>query len=70
MKIAKLNVNTNNNNYPIVIGKNILKNFRKILKENSIIFDKCLIVIDKKAPKKNYKKYFSFTLSKKNNLFI
>ena len=65
MKIAKLNVNTNNNNYPIVIGKNILKNFRKILKENSIIFDKCLIVIDKKAPKKIIKNIFLSLYQKK-----
>ena len=52
MNLIKLQVKTGNQKYPIVIGNNILNKFKTILKENSINFNQCLIVIDKNVPKK------------------
>ena len=48
----KLIVNTKTDKYPILIGSGLLQNFTKIIKENSINFQKCLIVVDKNIPKK------------------
>tara|TARA_X000000368_G_scaffold181122_1_gene142995 strand:+ start:41 stop:1147 length:1107 start_codon:yes stop_codon:yes gene_type:complete len=52
MKLTKLNIITKTEKYPIIIGSNLTSNVSKIFKSNSIDFDKCLIVIDKKIPKK------------------
>ena len=52
MKLVKLQINTHNQKYPIFIGKNISDNFNKLLKESSINFNQCLIVIDNNVPKK------------------
>ena len=54
MRLIKLKVNTGTAIYPIIIGSNIISKFSKILHENSIKFEKCLLVIDKKVPKKIY----------------
>ena len=51
MNLIKLQVKTGNQKYPIIIGNNILNKF-KILKENLINFNQCLIVADKNVPKK------------------
>ena len=48
----KLIVNTKTDKYPILIGSGLLQNFTKIIKENSINFQKCLMVVDKNIPKK------------------
>ena len=53
MKQFKLIVNTNTERYPILIGYNLISNLSKILKNNSIEFRQCLLVIDKNVPKKN-----------------
>ena len=53
MKKIKLVIRTNSKNYPIIIGSNILKNISSIMRLNNINFNKCLIVADKKVPKKN-----------------
>ena len=53
MKNIKLVVKTKLKNYPIMIGSNILKNISNILKSNNISFNKCLIIVDKRVPKKN-----------------
>ena len=53
MKKIKLVIRTNSKNYPIIIGSNILKNISSIMRSNNINFNKCLIVADKKVPKKN-----------------
>ena len=50
---TKLLIKTKSKNYPIFIGKNILKKIKNIFKSNNINFNKCLIVVDKKVPKKN-----------------
>ncbi len=52
MKPIKLNVKTKSQNYPIIIGSKILKNLALYLKNNSINFNQCLLIIDKKVPSK------------------
>ena len=52
MKQTKLNIITKTEKYPIIIGSNLTSNVSKIFKSNSINFNKCFIVIDKKIPKK------------------
>ena len=53
MKQTKLNIVTKTEKYPIIIGSNLTSSISKIFKSNSIDFDKCLIVVDKKCSKKN-----------------
>ena len=53
MKPIKLKINTRTQQYPIIIGSNLMKNLSKIFKSNSINFKKCLIIIDKNIPKTN-----------------
>lgn len=50
--MQKLIVNTKSEKYPILIGTNLLSNFSKIVNKYSIIFQKCLIILDKKVPNK------------------
>ena len=52
MKPIKLIVNTNSQKYPILIGSNLMPKMSVILKDNSIEFKKCLMVIDKNVPKR------------------
>ena len=52
MSLIKLYVKTGSQKYPILIGNNILKKFKEILKENLINFNQCLIIVDKNVPKK------------------
>ena len=52
MKQTRLNIVTKTEKYPIIIGSNLTSSVSKILKLNSIDFEKCLIVIDKNIPKK------------------
>ena len=51
MSLIKLKVNTNSLKYSIIIGNNILKKINKFLKESSIDFDQCLLVVDRNVPK-------------------
>ena len=55
MSQSKIKVKTKTQSYNIIIGNNLIKNLSKILKDNSMNFKKCLLVIDKKVPKKNLK---------------
>ena len=52
MKTIRLNVNTKTENYSIIIGSNISKDMSFYLNTNSIFSEKCLLIIDKKVPKK------------------
>ena len=52
MKQTRLNIITKTEKYPIIIGSKLTSRVSKILKSNSINFDKCLIVVDKNVPKK------------------
>ena len=51
MKTNKLIIKIDKINYPIFIGTNLVSNLSKILIKNSIKFEKCLLIIDKKIPK-------------------
>ena len=50
MKPIKLTVKTNSENYPIIIGSNVIKNTSNFFKNNSIKFKKALMIIDKNVP--------------------
>ena len=52
MKTIKLKVKTKTQHYPIIIGSNLLLNISKIIKDNSINFKKCLLVVDRNISKK------------------
>jgi len=52
MKLIKLRINTKTQKYSIVIGSNLILNISKIIKDNSVNFKKCLVVIDKNISKK------------------
>ena len=52
MRQFKLNINTKNLKYPIIIGRKLYNNLPKLLDKNSISFNKCLIIIDNKIKKK------------------
>ena len=67
MSLIKLHVKTGNKKYPIFIGNNILNKLNKILKDNSINFNQCLIIADKNVPKKIIGKVLN-TLPKKKNI--
>jgi 3-dehydroquinate synthase len=52
MNSIKLQVKIRGQKYSILIGSNILHNLKNLLKKNFIIYNKCLIVVDKNVPKK------------------
>ena len=67
MKTTKLKIITKNKFYNIIIGENLIKNLSKIIINNSINFEKCLLVIDKKVPKKIIKQII-LSLRKKKKI--
>ena len=52
MKLIKMKINTKTQKYSIVIGSNLILNISKIIKDNSLNFKKCLIIIDKNISNK------------------
>ena len=52
MKPLKLKVKISTEKYPIIIGFNLLSKFSNLLNQNSIKFEKCLLVVDKNVPRK------------------
>tara|TARA_B100001027_G_C16242185_1_gene319977 strand:+ start:94 stop:1200 length:1107 start_codon:yes stop_codon:yes gene_type:complete len=52
MSPIKLNIKTKTQKYSILIGSNLMSNVEKIIRNNSIKFKNCLIVVDKNIPKK------------------
>ena len=52
MKPIRLKIKTKSENYPVFIGSDIIKNLDKFLNQNSIKYNKCLLVIDKNIPNK------------------
>ena len=62
MKHIKLKINTKTQKYSIIIGSNLGSGISKILKENSINFKQCLLVIDK-----NISKHFVSKIKKSLN---
>ena len=52
MNFVKLQIKMKDQEYPIVIGNNILDKVQVLLKKNMIKFNQCLIIVDKNVPKK------------------
>jgi len=69
MNLIKLQVKTGNQKYPIFIGNNILSKLKSFLKENSINFNQCLIVVDKNIPRKLINKVLNSLPQKKISLY-
>ncbi len=67
MKINKLKVNTSGGSYPIIIGSGLANRLSKILNQNLIKFNKCILVIDNKVPKILIKKIIK-SLNKKKTI--
>ena len=65
MSLIKLEIKTYNQKYPIFIGDNILGKIKKLLKENAIKFNQCLIIADKNVPKKLINRVIKSLPSKK-----
>ena len=51
MKTIKLTIKTKTQQYPILIGNKLVSKLSKLMKQNSIKFEKCLLIIDKNVPK-------------------
>ena len=68
MKKIKLLINTVSQRYPIYIGRNLTSNISSLIAQNSIKFEKCLLVVDKNVPKNII---FKIRKSlKKNKVFV
>ena len=70
MKPIKLKVKTLSHNYSIIIGSNVVKDLPKYFKENSINYEKCLLIIDEKIPKKMISKIIKSLKRKKIYKFL
>ena len=70
MKPIKLEVKTKLENYPIVIGSNLINNLNSYLNKNSITFNQCLLVIDKNVPNKMISKLTNSLKKNKVHKFI
>ena len=68
MNTSKLRIKTKNQSYNVIVGSDLVKNLLKILNDNLINFNKCLLVIDNKVPKKFIIKINS--LFKKKEKFV
>jgi len=68
MRLIKLQVKTINQKYSIIIGNNILDRLQKLLKENLINFNQCLIVSDKNIPKRLINKVLNSLPKKKTTI--
>ena len=69
MSLIKLQIKTRNQKYPIFIGNNILNKLQKLLKENLINFNQCLIIADKNVPSKLINKILNSLPKKKVSIF-
>ena len=65
MRKIKLNINQKNQNYPLIIGSNIISKFSNFIKDYNFKISKYFFVIDKNVPKKIVKSLIG-SLSKKN----
>jgi 3-dehydroquinate synthase/shikimate kinase/3-dehydroquinate synthase len=64
MKPIRLKIDTKSQKYSIIIGSNLISNLSNIVKNNSVNFKKCLLIIDKNISKKIISK-IKKSLSKK-----
>ena len=70
MKISKLIIKSSSGKYPILIGSNVISNISKLMFNNSISFEKCLLVVDKNVPKKFISKIKKSLKNKKLFIFL
>jgi 3-dehydroquinate synthase len=70
MKPIKLNIATKSENYSIIVGSNLIKDLALYLNENSINFNQCLLIIDKKVPNKLISKITRSLKKKKISKFL
>ena len=70
MKTIKLRIKTKTEKYLILIGSNLISKFSKILNQNLIKFEKCLLLIDSKVPKNMTKKIIKSIKGKKISLIF
>ena len=70
MTPIKLKINTKSGSYKIIIGSNIIKDLQKYLNNDSIKINKCLLVIDKKVPKKMISKITNSLKNKEISKFL
>ena len=68
MKPIRLKIKTKNKIYSIIIGSNLVSNISNIIKNNSIKFNNCLLVVDKNISKKFVTK-IKKSLNQKNIYF-
>ena len=66
MKTLNLKIKTKTQEYPIIIGSNLVSNISKIAKNNSISFNKCLLIVDRNVSKSIILK-IKKSLNKKRN---
>ena len=70
MMPTELNIKTISEKYPIIIGSNIIADLALYLNKNSIDFNQCLLVIDKKVPSKMISKITGSLKKKKIFKFL
>ena len=70
MKPIKLKIKTKTQEYPVVIGSNLVSNILSITKNNFIEFNKCLIVLDKNISKRVISKIKSSLNKKKLYIYF
>ena len=70
MKPIKLKINTKTQEYPIIIGSNLISSISKLAKKNSLNFKKCLLIIDKNVPKKIISKIRKSLIKKKLYIYF
>ena len=63
MSTIKLQINTKDHKYPIFIGSGLINKLSKLLKNSSIKFTKCLLVIDSAYSEYVIKNDYSDTIS-------
>ena len=68
MKTINLKIKTKTQKYSILIGSNLISKFSKILNQNLIKFEKCLLLVDSKVPKRMTKKIIKSLKGKKISL--
>ena len=69
MKNIQLDIKTKTQNYSMIIGSYLTREISKIFEDYSIMFKNCLMVIDKKVPKKKVLE-IKKSLKKKNILIF
>ena len=70
MRAIKIQINTKDHKYPIFIGSGLINKLSKLLKNCSIKFTKCLLVIDNKVPKNLVNKILKSLPKKRTIIYI